>query len=78
MKTWADAVERLDIPCSTCRTIADRILRNGALLYPEKRHIEDHVKRTREALRLRKRAAHGVLMAGPERWRALTKKTRGS
>jgi hypothetical protein len=71
-------VERLDIQCGECRTIADRIVRGGALLYLEKQHIEQHVTRTREALRLRKRATRGVVAAVRAQWHALTRKTPSS
>ena len=46
MKTWADAVARLDIQCPECRSIADRIVRSESLVYDEKHHIEVHVTRT--------------------------------
>ena len=57
MKAWADAAEWLDIQCPECRSIADRIVRGESPLYPEKHHIEQHVTRTREALRSRRRPA---------------------
>lgn len=78
MKAWADAVERFDIQCPQCRSIADRIVRSEALVYDEKHHIEQHVTRIRELLRSRRRAPHALLTRVSERWRTVVKKTRAS
>lgn len=75
MKAWADAVERLDIQCIECRSIADRIVRGESLLYGEKYHIEQHVTRTREVLRPCRRAPRELLTGVRDRWRAVLKKT---
>ena len=74
MKAWADAVERLDIQCPECRSIADRIVRGESLLYEEKHHIEQHVTRTREALRERRGAPYAMLAGVRDGWRAMLKK----
>jgi len=78
MKAWADAVERLDIQCPDCRSIADRIVRSESLVYDEKTHIEVHVTRTYEVLRSRRRAPRAMLTGVRDRWRAVVKKTRSS
>jgi len=43
MKQWADQVEQLQIHCSVCQRIAQRILRGQPLLYEEKAHLEHDV-----------------------------------
>ncbi len=73
MKAWADAVERFDIQCPQCRSIADRIVRSESLVYDEKHHFEVHVTRIRELLRSRRRAPRALLTGVRERWRALVK-----
>ena len=73
MKARADAVEWLDIQCPECRSIADRIVRGESLLYPEKQHIEQHVVRTRVALRSRGRPPRVMVGEVCDRWRAVMK-----
>jgi hypothetical protein len=51
MKQWADQVEQLQIHCSVCQRIAQRILRGKPLLYGEKAHLEHDVSAALNAYR---------------------------
>jgi hypothetical protein len=55
MKHWADQVGQLQIHCSVCQRIAQRILRGKPLLSGEKVHLERDVTGAREALSARVR-----------------------
>jgi hypothetical protein len=51
MKQWAHKVEQLQIHCSVCQRIAQRILRGNPLLYGEKAHLEHGVSAALSAYR---------------------------
>ncbi len=63
MKQWAHQVEQLQIHCSVCQHVAQRILRNEPLLYGEKVHLEHDVTGAQEALSARVR--DGIEMRNP-------------
>ncbi len=51
MKQWAHQVEQLQIHCSVCQHVAQRILHNEPLLYGEKAHLEHDVSAALDAYR---------------------------
>ena len=53
MKQWAHKVEQLNIRCSKCQRIAQRLLRDEPLLYGEKQHIDQAVTAEGEAINRR-------------------------
>jgi hypothetical protein len=63
MKQWARQVEQLQIHCSVCQHVAQRILRNEPLLYGEKAHLEHDVSAALDAYRGRVR--DGIEMRHP-------------